>query len=459
VAAQDLRSVLDAMPADRREAGPLLRVLPDLHDGSGLPILRRWLADSAHWTVRAAAAASLADYAAAADSGSAIDALLSALADPSPHVATVAAQALVGLRASASRSAHTRDGLEPRVWAEWIREHPERPTAAAALLPGLVGSTHESLVIEWATGTFAPTVSRSLAWPALALVATPEADSLLSEGLLGTRREAYVAAAALAQRLVNLPADAALRSILIPVVSRRLAVWGPHAPGSDVRGVLRLMQELAEGSPVQARELLATAARHPHAEIRALAVRLGAPVASVPHAPRRSVNWSQLASAGARPCLVFTTTRGSFTVELHTEAAPLAVSALIEWVGAGTYDGLTFHRVESDFILQSGDFDNANGYGGPARGLRSEFSQLRFAPGVLGIASFAKDTEGSQFFITHNHAPSLDGRYSAVGRVIAGQDVADDVALGDPLVSVSPFARDADTTPDERSMRCTSEHT
>jgi hypothetical protein len=160
-------------------------------------------------------------------------------------------------------------GLEPGVWAEWIREHPERPTVAAALLPGLVGTTHVSLVFEWATGTIAPNVSRSLAWPALALVATPEADSLLSAALLGTRREVYVAAAALAQRLADLPSDAALRSSVIPLVSRRLGAWGPHAPGSDVRGVLRLIQELAESSTLQSRELLATAAHHPHAEIRA----------------------------------------------------------------------------------------------------------------------------------------------------------------------------------------------
>jgi cyclophilin family peptidyl-prolyl cis-trans isomerase len=78
---------------------------------------------------------------------------------------------------------------------------------------------------------------------------------------------------------------------------------------------------------------------------------------------------------------------------------------------------------------------------------------------VLGIASFARDTEGSQYFITHNYAPSLDGRYSAVGRIITGHDTADDVALGDPIVTVSVFAQDAVTTPDERTLRCTPDHT
>lgn len=456
VAADHLRPALSAMEAHRREAAPLLRILAVQGHESDAPPLPGWLADRAHWTVRTAAAAVLGAETTGAPAPGGLEALRRALNDPSPHVAGVAAASLVALRA---RSTDNRAAPDAGLWAEWIRTHPDRPAVAAALLPGLVGTPHESLVIAWATGRLSTDAPRALAFPALALIATPEADSLLVTGLLGARRDAYVAAAALARRLEHVPADAPLRSSLIALLDRRLDAWGPYAPGSDVRGVLQLLQALTQGAPMEARELIATAAQHPHAEIRAAAARAGADTAHHAITPRRLVNWSLLRSVGVRPCVQLATARGSFVVELHPEAAPLAVSAFIEWAVAGAYDGLTFHRVEPDFILQSGDFDNPRGYGGPERGLRSEFSQLRFAPGVLGIASYGKDTEGSQFFITHNHAPSLDGRYSAIGRVIAGLDVADGVALGDTLIAVSLVRRRADAASDETSTACTPEHT
>ena len=454
-APDDLRAALNAMSAARREAAPLLRILAVQGHYPDTPTLPGWLADSAHWTVRTAAAAALGGDTAMAVSREAVAALMRALDDPSPHVAGVAATSLVALKSRAG----ARAGPDTDAWVEWIRAHLERHSVAAALLPGLVGSPHESLVIDWATGRLGPDVPRALSFPALALVATPTADSLLTAGLLGARRESYVAAAALAQRLEDLPADAALRTSLIPILTSRIEDWGPHAPGSDVRGVLRLMAELLEADPSRTGELVAAAARHAHPDIRAAALRAGAEDTSSRAEPRRRVNWSLLASTGPRPCLVFTTALGEFIAELHPEAAPLAVSALMEWAAAGAFDDLTFHRVEPDFILQSGDFDNERGYGGPERGLRSEFSLLRFAPGVLGMASSAKDTEGSQFFITHNHAPSLDGRYSAVGRVIAGLAVTEEIALGDALVAVTPFQPGADTASNERSTRCTSERT
>src|SRR5690606_7905842 len=117
--------------------------------------------------------------------------------------------------------------------------------------------------------------------------ATPAADSLLVAGLLGARRDAYVAATALAQRLADLPPDAAWRSQLIPLLTSRLHVWGPLAPGSDVRGVLRLLEELAEPASEDARKLLEVAAKHPHPGIRAAGARHGVRPAAITPAPRR----------------------------------------------------------------------------------------------------------------------------------------------------------------------------
>lgn len=80
-----------------------------------------------------------------------------------------------------------------------------------------------------------------------------------------------------------------------------------------------------------------------------------------------------------------------------------------------------------DFVVQGGDFARGDGFGGPGFEIRSEFTRMLFDRGVVGMASAGKDTEGSQFFITHSMQPHLDGSYTAFGRVIEGMDVVDSV--------------------------------
>jgi cyclophilin family peptidyl-prolyl cis-trans isomerase len=431
------RAALPKLRSDSRTAGPLLGILGRHGDIGDVEPLIRWLTAGGSWTTRVAAANALSAHSAAATRADVAAALIAALDDASPHVAVAAAAALTRVRA------------DPAAWVGRMPALMRRPPVAAALLPALVGTPHERLILEWARGnTAAP---RSLAWPALARVSAPAADTLLIEGFMASRREAYVAASALAQRLADRApgADTALHRSLAPLVARRLALWGAHAPASDVRGVLRLVELLIDAQPQNARELLERAAAHPHPDFNAIAAR-SAPPAARGLLPRRAVDWTRLAEAGTRPRIELRTRAGSFVVELYPALAPLSVSALLHWVDAGMFDGLTLHRVEGDFILQSGDFDNARGFGGPERGLRSELGPLRFAPGVLGMASAGRDTEGSQYFITHNHARSLDGRYGAVGRIISGLTVADGLALGDTIVAITVLGRHSEPAANAR---------
>ena len=90
---------------------------------------------------------------------------------------------------------------------------------------------------------------------------------------------------------------------------------------------------------------------------------------------------------------------------------------------------MPFHRVVANFVVQGGDHVRRDGYGGPETPIRSEFTRIRYETGTIGMASSGKDTEGSQYFITHR--PHLDGRYTAFGRVIEGQDVVDALLQGD----------------------------
>ena len=120
--------------------------------------------------------------------------------------------------------------------------------------------------------------------------------------------------------------------------------------------------------------------------------------------------------------------------ELYPEIAPNTVNNFISLINKGFYDGLIFHRVIKDFMLQGGD-PEGNGTGGPGYSIKGEFSQngfkndLKHTAGVLSMArSMMPDSAGSQFFIMHMDSPHLDGAYAAFGKVIEGFDVVDGIA-------------------------------
>jgi cyclophilin family peptidyl-prolyl cis-trans isomerase len=129
------------------------------------------------------------------------------------------------------------------------------------------------------------------------------------------------------------------------------------------------------------------------------------------------------------------TARGDIAAEFYKDAAPFTVMALLKLTTQrGYYRGLTFHRVVPNFVSQGG-CPRGDGWGGPGFDLRSEFSLHRYEEGTIGIASAGKDTEGSQFFITHSQ-PHLDGRYTIVGRVTGGMNVVRALQRDDRIFDV-----------------------
>lgn len=107
----------------------------------------------------------------------------------------------------------------------------------------------------------------------------------------------------------------------------------------------------------------------------------------------------------------------------------------LQLAGQGFYDGLVFHRVVPDFVVQGGD-PRGDGVGGPGYSIRDEMNLLRYRRGVLGMALSGPDTGGSQFFITLSPQPHLDGGYTAFGEVVAGDGVLDRIVQGDRIVRV-----------------------
>ena len=135
----------------------------------------------------------------------------------------------------------------------------------------------------------------------------------------------------------------------------------------------------------------------------------------------------------------FKTEKGDFTIELFDDEAPLTVENFVNLARIGFYDGVTFHRVIEGFMAQGGD-PTGTGGGGPGYRFKDEFSPNRThdGPGVLSMANSGAGTNGSQFFITFEATPHLDGKHSVFGKVIEGMSVVNSLTVRDPGTATKP---------------------
>ncbi len=129
------------------------------------------------------------------------------------------------------------------------------------------------------------------------------------------------------------------------------------------------------------------------------------------------------------------TVRGVIRVELACPQAPLTCLNFLQLAGQGFFNGLTFHRVVPDFVVQAGD-PRGDGAGGPGYDIRDEINPLRYERGTVGMALSGPDTGGSQFFIALAPQPHLDGGYTVFGRVTAGDEVLDQIQADDRIEQV-----------------------
>jgi peptidyl-prolyl cis-trans isomerase B (cyclophilin B) len=132
------------------------------------------------------------------------------------------------------------------------------------------------------------------------------------------------------------------------------------------------------------------------------------------------------------------TTRGTIELELSPQYAPKTVNNFVFLAGEGFYDGVSFHRVIPNFMIQGGD-PTGTGSGGPGYRFEDELvgNPLKHETGSMSMANAGPNTNGSQFFITHSPQPHLDGKHTVFGKVVSGQDVVNAIRQGDLMNSVT----------------------
>lgn len=151
---------------------------------------------------------------------------------------------------------------------------------------------------------------------------------------------------------------------------------------------------------------------------------------------RTDFDWDFIDKLQEKRFATIKTNRGNIKIVLETGNCPFTSQNFIKLGEKGYYNNTIFHRVVPNFVIQGGD-PTGTGYGGPGYSIRSEFSPKTFDEYAVGMASSGKDTEGSQFFITHSPQPHLDGKYTLFGHVTEGFGVVDSIQVGDKIESIS----------------------
>ncbi len=136
--------------------------------------------------------------------------------------------------------------------------------------------------------------------------------------------------------------------------------------------------------------------------------------------------------------ITMTTNKGDLKITLFPGDAPVTCASFLNLASRNFYNGITFHRVIANFMVQGGD-PTGTGTGGPNYKFECECKPNRKhdKPGILSMANAGPNTNGSQFFVTHLPTPHLDGRHTVFGEVTEGQEVVNSIAQGDEIKSIT----------------------
>ena len=184
------------------------------------------------------------------------------------------------------------------------------------------------------------------------------------------------------------------------------------------------------------------------AEAPSAPVAVATPIAAASSAPSATASPGATAAAGqpdltvdeaglSKAVVTIETDKGTIKFRFYTKDAPNTVARIVQLIQSGFYNGLTFHRVVPDFVIQGGD-PNGNGTGGSGQKLKAEFNSRKHVEGTVAMARAQDpDSADSQFYIALGPIPHLDGSYTVFGQVSEGLDVVKKIAVGDKMTKVT----------------------
>lgn len=147
------------------------------------------------------------------------------------------------------------------------------------------------------------------------------------------------------------------------------------------------------------------------------------------------IDWNLVRKIPADQKAIINTSRGNIEIRLFVEEAAGSVANFISLAKSKYYDGKRIHRVAPNFVVQGG-CPRGDGWGSEDYSIRSEFMPHSYSTGSIGMASAGKDTEGTQWFITHSPTPHLEGRYTLFAEVVSGMDIVHQIEIGDSITSI-----------------------
>jgi len=397
-------------PRDAAVLIQALRALGTLNDRGSLPLMTRIVGDPAsNAAVRLEAMNALATL---ADDRTA-DILVELSSDSAPAIRGTAMRALA--RVAPDVFTATLSGLD--VDRDWT----VRVAQAAALggLPDGQGFARLSTMVDDADVRVVPAVLA-----ALAASKAPGAAALIRARL---RAPDVVVRAAAAQALAQFKAADAAADL-------RAAYT---AAAADTAYIARasILAALAELDPAGVRPLLDQALKDKDWAVRVRAADLlraqkvtddiaASMRPATPGEDVESAAWKSMVAPPFSPHAFIDTDKGTVEIELAVLDAPITSRNFVNLARKGFFNGVAFHRIVPDFVVQGGD-PRGDGEGGPGYAIRDELNQRPYLRGTVGMALDWRDTGGSQFFIALSPAPHLDARYTVFGEVVAGMDVVD----------------------------------
>jgi HEAT repeat protein len=399
-----------------------VRALAAMGDRRAAPILTAILADpKADATLRLEVVTAMTGLRPRA----AIDLLLDLLSDPSPPMRAAAMRALAATDADTFVTALS--GLDPD------RDWTVRAAQAAAL-----GTLDAERGVPRLTAMLKDTDQRVVpaVLTALAALKAPDAGQVLQAHLTA---EDFAVRAAAAAGLGELKVASAVPALI--AAFRAAQSEPPYAARASALAALVKIDRAA------AQPVIDEALRDRDWAVRRRALALlretdnqnaDAAEAIRPAPPGRAVSDAErawMAKPPFSPHAYIETERGTIELELAVLDAPLAVASFMDLARRGFFSGVAIHRVVPDFVVQDGD-PRGDGEGGPGYTLRDEINQRPYLRGTVGMALDWEDTGGSQFFITHAPQPHLDGRYTVIGYVVNGMEIADRIEPRDVIKGI-----------------------